>query len=516
MIKGLENAKILICDDSQILNDLLRDVFEGYGFEVVQACDGYRCKTAFLKETPDISFLDIRMPEADGIEVLRFIKKKSPDALVVMMTGAGSEETAVEAMKLGANDYLNKPFPPGEMVELAARLLERRKSDKETSRLRKEIRRGERYLAHLANIINEALITTNRKGRIEFVNRAAAQMWGYTPEELRGKDLHFLIRGRADALLHRDIVRDTIKLGKLEGEYFFRKKDKTGFPGYLSTSVIREGDRLRGIVMVVADLTRLREIESRLRQSEKLASLGKVVEGVAHEVRNCLTSLGGFAMRLRKRTLGDPDCDTFTRYILDDVERLESMVHQIEDYVRFSKFHRFRFQDVDLAEVIDRAHHRVRAVLDAKTLNSVGFRINADREIPLVKADPDAMEEVFYNLILNAYEALPSGGKCTVTLTKEKTGVLVSVTDTGVGIPGEEIGEIFNPFVTSKTTGAGMGLSKVFMLVEEHRGSVKVRSEPNKGTTFDVTIPQERAPASELHVETPTVQARNGRRARRT
>ena len=139
------------------------------------------------------------------------------------------------------------------------------------------------------NIINEALITTNPNGRIEFVNRAAAEMWGYTPEELQGKDLHFLIRGQADTLLHRDIVRDTIKLGKIDGEYLFRKKDKGSFPGYLSTSVIREGNRIRGIVMVVADLTRLREIESRLRQSEKLASLGKVVEGVAHEVTQSAT-----------------------------------------------------------------------------------------------------------------------------------------------------------------------------------------------------------------------------------
>ncbi len=510
MFEGRENAKVLICDDSQILNDLLRDVFEGHGFEVVQACDGYQCKTMFLKEAPDIAFLDIRMPEADGLDVLRFIKKKSPKALVVMMTGAGSEETAVEAMKLGANDYLNKPFPPGEMVELASRLLERRKSDQETSRLRKEIRRGERYLAHLANIINEALITTNRNGRIEFVNRAAAEMWGYSPEELQGKDLHFLIRGQADTLLHRDIVRDTIKLGKIDGEYLFRKKDKGSFPGYLSTSVIREGNRVRGIVMVVADLTRLREIESRLRQSEKLASLGKVVEGVAHEVRNCLTSLGGFALRLRKRTAGDPECDTFTRFILDDVERLESMVHQIEDYVRFSKFYKFRFQDVELAEVIDRAHRRVQADLDHQALQAVTFSLKAAKDIPPIDGDPEALEEVFYNLILNAYEALPSGGKCTVTLTKEKSGIRASVSDTGVGIPREDIGEIFNPFVTSKTTGAGMGLSKVFMLVEEHGGSVKVKSEPNKGTTFDVTLPLERVVASELPVEAPLGGAPSG------
>src|SRR5512135_2925573 len=111
MRQGDKIPKVLIGDDSEILNNSMKDVFEFSGFEVVQAFDGYQCKAVYLQERPDITFLDIRMPEKDGIDVLRFIKEKNPDAIVVMMTGAvASDEVAVRAMKAGADDYLRKPF----------------------------------------------------------------------------------------------------------------------------------------------------------------------------------------------------------------------------------------------------------------------------------------------------------------------------------------------------------------------------------------------------------------------
>lgn len=485
-------SRVLIADDSVILNNMLKDVFEEEGFDVVQAFDGSECKTAFLKQRPDLALIDIQMPRTDGIEALRFIKSKSPETLVVLMTGVGNEQTAVKAMKLGADDYLTKPFGMPEVVSLTRRLIETRRSREENLRLKKRIRQGEKYLAHLTTIINEAIVTTDARGRIQFVNRAAARLWGYSLEELKDKDIHFLVRGEAKALLNRDLVKDTIKTGKIEGEFHFRKKDKGSFPGYLSTSVIEEGGRPKGIVAVVADLTRLSEVERRLKQSEKLASLGKVVEGIAHEVRNCLTSLGGFAFRLQKVTAGDTRCHRYTSVILDDVARLESMVKEIESYVRFSKFYSFRFVKTDPVAVIESARDKAMQELPEALLQSVSFRLQADQGRSQIDADPEALEEVFYNIILNAYEAMPRGGRITVTVKNLKAAVSIRITDTGVGIYSEDLKEIFNPFFTSKTTGAGMGLSKVYLLVEEHRGTIDVSSEPGKGTSVEVFLPSER------------------------
>lgn len=492
MKSDIENASILIGDDSAILNNMLKEVFEEHGFEVAQAFDGVECKSAFLRNTPDVALIDVQMPKIDGMEVLKFIKEKVPRTIVVVMTGVGSEKTAVTAMKLGADDYLAKPFGTDEMVTLVIKHLEQRQAAEENVRLKKEVHQAERYLAHLTTIINEAIITTDPQGRIEFSNRAASTLWGYEAGELKDQDVHFLIRGEARTLLYRDLVKDTIRQGKVEGEFLFRKKDKGTFPGYLSTSVIKDKGRVRGIVMVVADLTRLYEIERRLKQSENLAALGKVVEGMAHEVRNSLTSLGGFAQRLRKLTSQDPTCHQYTSIILEDVSRLERMVKDIEEYVRFSKFYTFHYEKTHVLPRVERARDRAVQKLPTSVVQSVAFTLQADDNLPQIIADPVALEEVFYNLILNAYEAMPKGGRLRVRVRNVQSAVSVAFTDTGVGIPWEDVTDVFNPFFTSKTTGAGMGLSKVYMLVEEHRGAVDVSSEPGKGTTFEVFLPVDR------------------------
>jgi PAS domain S-box-containing protein len=492
MTSDIENASVLIGDGSGILNNTLKEVFEEHGFDVSQAFDGVECKSAFLKHLPDAVLIDVEMPKINGMDVLRFVKEKSPRTIAVVMTGAGSEQTAVTAMKLGADDYLAKPFGTDEMVALVSRLLERRRSVEETVRSKKEVQQSERYLAHLTTIINEAIITTDPKGRIAFTNSAVSRLWGYDPEELRDKDVHFLIRGEARTLLYRDLIKDTIRVGKVEGEFLFRKKDKGTFPGYLSTTVIKEKQRVRGVVLVVSDLTRLYEIERRLKQSEKLAALGKVVEGMAHEVRNSLTSLGGFASRLQKLTSQDPTCERYTGIILDDVNRLERMVRDIEEFVRFSKFYTFHYEPTDILPLVERARDRVMQKLASDEIKSVTFSLQADRDLPQIVADPMALEEVFYNLILNAYEAMPKGGRLRVRVKRLRSAVSVSFSDTGIGIPWDDVNDVFNPFFTSKTTGAGMGLSKVYMLVEEHRGAVDVVSEQGKGTTFEVFLPVDR------------------------
>ncbi len=129
-------------------------------------------------------------------------------------------------------------------------------------------------------------------------------------------------------------------------------------------------------MIIVADLTRLYEVERRLKQSEKLAALGRVVEGIAHEVRNCLTSLGGFSSRLQKDDGNNSAGAQYTQIILDDVARLERMVKDIEDYVRFSKFYKFRFDKTNILPLLERAKERVQAVRPNSPSKSVDFITN--------------------------------------------------------------------------------------------------------------------------------------------
>lgn len=484
--------KVLIADDSEILNNMLRDVFEDHGYEVFQSFDGLEAKTAFLKNQPDLVLIDLQLPKLDGFEVLRFIKDRSSRAIVILMTGVGSQEIAVKAMKLGADEYLSKPFEMDGIAAIAEKLLAGRKALEENIRLKKRIQRNEKYAAQLASSINEALLTTDSKGNIRFANRATSEMWGYSLDELMNKDIHFLIQAESRALLSRNLIKDTLRNGKAEGEFIFRKKDRGTFPGYLSSSLIQERGRNPDVVVVIADLTRLHEVERRLKYSEKMASLGKVVEGVAHEVRNCLTSLGGFALRLKKTVNDNPTGNEYVEIILKDVKRLEKMVKDIEEYVRFSKFHQFRMSSVDLVEIAQKARNRALQKLSSE-MNRVVFVLNEESNLPKISADPEALEEVFYNIILNSYEAMPKGGRLKVDMKRIGSSIGILFSDTGIGIENEDLTEIFNPFVTSKTSGAGMGLSKALLLVEEHGGTLKVSSQPHKGAVFQLTLPIERS-----------------------
>ncbi|MGB9618102.1 MAG: response regulator, partial [Desulfomonilaceae bacterium] len=164
--------KILIADDSTILNNMLRDVFEERGYEVFQAFGGGECKTLFLKEKPDVVLVDGRMPTSDCIEVLKYIKQRNPRTVTVIMTAPGNEHLALRALKLGADDYLQKPFSTDEVLALVAKLLDKRKAAEEAAKLNSQIVRQDRYLAELTTVINEALITTDPKGRVQFINRA--------------------------------------------------------------------------------------------------------------------------------------------------------------------------------------------------------------------------------------------------------------------------------------------------------------------------------------------------------
>ena len=160
--------------------------------------------------------------------------------------------------------------------------------------------------------------------------------------------------------------------------------------------------------------------------------------------------------------------------------------------LQFSKLHTYSFNKVDLLETIGRARDRVAKKVSPEVIRSVAFVLNAEQTIPEITGDPEALEEVFYNLMLNAYEAMPKGGRLKVDVKSLTSAVSVSISDTGMGIRSEDISEIFNPFVSSKTSGAGMGLSKAYLLMEEHRGSLSVTSQPNKGSVFEVVLPVDR------------------------
>ncbi len=479
-------TKILIADDSPHIQELFHDLFVDRGYEVAQAFNGEDAINAFDREKPEVALLDIMMPRHNGLEVLRYIKKKSPDTVVIMMTAHGSEETAVEAMKLGADDYLVKPLSYKEVLGVVEDLLEKNRIKLENIRLREKVHKTERYLAHLIDNVNEAIISTDPEGRIQSFNRAAERLWGVSEKEVLGSHISVLFKnGEKNGYVGKlfDITKGE---GKYSGEFLFTRKDGSQFPGFLSTTVMGEDEDGGGIVAVIRDLTNEKRLREQIIESTKLASLGKVVEGIAHEVRNPLISIGGFARRMAREMEEKSSNAKYIKAMLQDVNRLEKMVADIEEYVDFARRHKSDCSAVDVRDVIIDS-------LSDLDLNSAGIELDLDEaEVPKIYGDRKYLKELFDNLLENAIEAMPGGGKLTVRFRVENNFLVVDISDTGCGIPKEKLDDIYDPFYTSKMSGIGIGLAKVYMIVEEHHGFISVNSVEGKGTTFTLRFPLER------------------------
>lgn len=227
----------------------------------------------------------------------------------------------------------------------------------------------------------------------------------------------------------------------------------------------------------------LRVAQSRIVQSERLAALAKLSQGVAHEVRNPVMVIGGFARRLLTQFADNEPVSRNVRIILSETERLEQVVYDVE---AFSKLRQPEPRPVDLGNVLK----AVVLSLDGG-IQSQNIEVNMDIPVtlPLVECDRELIELALRNILENAVEAMPSGGLLTVRAIMQSDSLMLSIRDTGVGISSKDIEGVFDPFFTSKQHGTGLGLTTVHRIISEHSGEVKLSSVPGGGTEVHVYLP---------------------------
>jgi PAS domain S-box-containing protein len=481
-----KKRKVLVIDDNQTVNQVIADYLKEYGLMVNQAYDGPSAIKMYGRERHDLVFLDYRMPEMDGLEVLKEIKTLDMNAFVIFMTGEGSEDVAVTAMKSGAVDYVTKPISFTSLAHLTGKLIKEHDLLLENIKLKAISEAHKNYIVSITENLGEAVITTNPAGRIDFMNSTAIRLWGVTGSMV-GQDIGILFHN-----VHRDIFTELNRalnegLERYEVECLFKRLDNCTFPGFMTASRINIDPYFNYIVIVVRDLSDIEEMRRRMINTEKLASLGKVVEGVAHEIRNSLTSLGGFSRRLSRVIQDSGEPKLYLDYIMDDVRRLENVIHEIEDYVNYTKIHKPLFVQIDIRDVIEEA---IQKTFADGTFQGIRYVLNTPAGLPQIQADRDFMIEAFGNLIKNACEAMSQDGLLEINVGIDPEYMVVDVIDTGKGIPPDEIKEIFNPFFTTKQKGAGVGLTKVYMIMEEHGGYISVKSTVGKGTRMRVYLPR--------------------------
>ncbi|MBE7561152.1 HAMP domain-containing protein [bacterium] len=340
------------------------------------------------------------------------------------------------------------------------------------------------FIENVLSQVGSGVLTVNSAGRITQINPACLSIFAATEpvSELLGEPIERLLsagplRERIHGLLlHPECISHWETTQMVAGR---------PVPLEVSNSPLEIKEKKQGLVVTVRDLSVIRVLEESVRRSDKLAALGHLSAGMAHEIRNPLGIIKGSAELLEKRLSRDEEARDLARYIIDECLRLS---RTLQDFLDFARPREPALDAASINQVLQKTlpladHHPLR--------DKIRLELDLSPDLPDVLADAAQCQQVFLNLLLNAFEASPDGGVVQVTsrLDAERDQVVVSVQDHGVGIPTEALDNIFNPFFTTKTNGTGLGLSIVHRIMESHHGDIRVESRPGAGATFTLRFP---------------------------
>ncbi|MFC1821713.1 ATP-binding protein [Thermodesulfobacteriota bacterium] len=227
----------------------------------------------------------------------------------------------------------------------------------------------------------------------------------------------------------------------------------------------------------------LKTTQQRLLRSERLAAMGHLIQGVAHEIRNPVMTIGGFARRIKNQLGENPKPQNYLDIIVDEANRLEELVKKIQE---FSALQSVSFGLGHIEDVIEAVLLKIKPLIDRQ---KVVFKKTIDSDIPAVKMDSDQLKIALLNLMENALESMPDGGTLALEVRLENRFILVTLRDGGCGMPTKQLDEIYDPFVSTKTRGAGLGLTMVHQIIMNHQGEITMSSRVGKGTTVRIKNP---------------------------
>ncbi len=497
--------KLLVIEDEASTRDLLKMSLESDGYTVFVAEDGPKGLEIFARENPPVVLTDIKMPGMDGIEVLRRVKEKSPDTEVIVITGHGEMNLAVQALHLEASDFINKPISD-EGLSVALRRAEekiwlREKLKEYTEDLEKIIQETNKELVKRHelehNIIQtsmDGIIANDRQGKIIIFNEGAERIYGYTREEALSK-IHvtqLYPEGQAKQIKKMIYGDEYGGPGRLIN-YSVEVLTQTGelVPILLSATIIDEKGEEVATVGHFKDMREIKRLEDELLTSERMATVGQTTAGIAHGVKNILhgMKLGAFMID----TGFDKDKPESLRkgwnLVRKNINRVSKMTKEMLSLASTAPP---AFEVCSLNEIVEEVCELLAEEISRRGISLV---LELDPSLPQVTVDPDGIHTCLLNLVTNAIEAFPedtSGGQVTVSSRDEgEAGVHLQVRDSGEGMSEELLERVLeNLFTTKGARGTGLGLAITQKIVHEHGGTIQVESEPEKGTCFTIILPE--------------------------
>jgi len=510
----MTDNRLLLVDDEEAIIRVLSISLKSDGYTVLPAFSGQEGLQLFEKETPSLVLTDLKMPGMDGLELLKRIKEVNPDTEVIVITGHGDMDSAIEALRLGASDFINKPVKDAALTIALARAKERITMRNQlkayTTDLEhmcriatEEVRRKSDFQDKLITSSNDGIVATDESGAIITYNPGAEAIFGYSRfEVVRKMNIENLYPNEVTEEFRQGFRRKRDKRGWGWQEVDIISKDGVRVPTRFSGALLFEQDTVIGSVGFFQDLREIKRLQQELVNSERLAAIGQTTARLAHYIKNILMGLKG-GTYIVNIGLDKNDTDKLRTGWSMVQRNIGRVSYLVMDLLTYSKE---REPDYKSCCPNDIAEDVCELVESKATQNQIVLLRHFDPSIGRVCMDPDAVHRCLLNLVSNALDAclfdLELHKQWQVSVKTELIGdaVRFEVTDNGAGMNDEVREKLFTAFFSTKGgKGTGLGLLVTQKLVHEHGGNIEVTSEMGKGSTFIMTLPFRKEADSESH-----------------
>ncbi|MCB2204691.1 response regulator [bacterium] len=487
-----QKPQLLVVDDELGMREGIRRIFSMEGYDVTVAENGTDGIARGSEREFDVALIDLKMPDMDGVSVLRRLREIYPDTEYMIITAFAGIDTAVEATRHGAYTYIPKPFTPDQIVFEVNRALGKRRLTLETRELRAEqerrlleISQEKSRLRTIINAIDDAVFVTNLEDEIVLANPQTRALFDFPASIRAGDKITDILPAEVIDLIHeaQEKVRQDIELVSHEWEM----RPNLELVVQMKTAPVKDGGGdILGFVTTIQDVTQLKRLDMQKSQ---------FVSMVAHELKAPVAAVSGYLENMNERLLGD-DIAAYGKMIGRSRERLQALIDLVNDLLNISRRDlgtvRREVVAVDIREVSARVHELLQGEMQQRTLR---FVTAFEDDLPTVDVDREEITRVLTNLISNAIKYNREGGSITVRARAEDSALRIEVADSGIGMTEEERGMLFRQFYrvknddTRSIPGTGLGLSIVKQVVDSYHGSIHVESHRGEGSTFILRLP---------------------------
>ncbi len=480
---------ILLVDDETDLREVLDISLSDIGYNVLTAENGAQAMNILNETHVPVVITDIKMPGIDGIELLRKIKSKNPETEVIMLTGHGDLELAIKSLKHEATDFVIKPINDDALETAVQRAFDKilmRQKLKEYDRNRAM------YDFFINELIQEDVMIIGSDYRILDINETLLKKLGLARKEAVGRycyEITHRLTMPCSGEDHKCPLEETLKTRKPTKETHVHKdKDNKNVYYSISAYPFFENGEIIGAIELSRDITADINTRQAMMQQDKLASIGRLSAGVAHEINNPLTTILTTAMLIQEDI--DPENSMYEELgtITNEALRCRKIVSSLLDFARQTR--------------PAKKHHNINNIIieciqltrKQAEFKDIKIQKSLSEKLPELLLDKEQIQQALINLILNATDATEPGGKIIVStaFSPDDRFVTITVSDTGKGIADEVIDQIFEPFFTTREIGTGLGLAITHGIVGRHGGDISVQSRPDHGTTFTIRLPLNR------------------------